>query len=47
VAVGLGRLVGAGGIGFYITLYMRSFTYDRVAAITLAILVVVMAIDLI
>jgi phosphonate transport system permease protein len=40
-------LVGAGGIGFYITLYMRSFTYDRVATITLVILVVVMAIDLI
>jgi phosphonate transport system permease protein len=40
-------LVGAGGIGFYITLYMRSFTYDRVATITLVILVVVMALDLI
>jgi phosphonate transport system permease protein len=38
-------LVGAGGIGFYITLYMRSFEYGRVATLTLIILVMVAAID--
>lgn len=38
-------LVGAGGIGFYITLYMRSFAYHRVATVTLVILVMVILID--
>lgn len=38
-------LVGAGGIGFYITLYMRSFAYHRVATVALIILVMVVAID--
>jgi phosphonate transport system permease protein len=38
-------LVGAGGIGFYITLYMRSFEYGRVATLTLIILVLIAAID--
>ncbi len=38
-------LVGAGGIGFYITLYMRSFEYGRVATLTLIILALVAAID--
>jgi phosphonate transport system permease protein len=38
-------LVGAGGIGFYITLYMRSFAYHRVATVALVILVMVLVID--
>lgn len=38
-------LVGAGGIGFYITLYMRSFEYGRVATLTLVVLVMIAAID--
>jgi phosphonate transport system permease protein len=38
-------LVGAGGIGFYISLYMRSFEYGRVATLTLIILVMIAAID--
>ncbi len=38
-------LVGAGGIGFYISLYMRSFDYGRVATLTLVILVMVAVID--
>jgi phosphonate transport system permease protein len=38
-------LVGAGGIGFYITLYMRSFEYGRVATLTLIILFMIAAID--
>lgn len=38
-------LVGAGGIGFYLTLYMRSFEYGRVAMLTLIILVMIAAID--
>jgi phosphonate transport system permease protein len=38
-------LVGAGGIGFYITLYMRSFAYHRVATVVLIILVMVFIID--
>lgn len=38
-------LVGAGGIGFYITLYMRSFAYHRVATVALIILIMVVSID--
>ena len=38
-------LVGAGGIGFYITLYMRSFSYGRVATVALVILIMVLLID--
>ena len=38
-------LVGAGGIGFYISLYMRSFQYGRVATLTLIILVMIAVID--
>lgn len=38
-------LVGAGGIGFYISLYMRSFEYGRVATLTLIILVMIAVID--
>lgn len=38
-------LVGAGGIGFYITLYIRSFEYHRVATVTIFILIMVAVID--
>ena len=38
-------LVGAGGIGFYIQLYTRSFHYDKVATLTLVVLVLVVAIE--
>lgn len=39
-------LVGAGGIGFYVTLYMRSFQYHKIATAVLIILVMVALIDL-
>ena len=38
-------LVGAGGIGFYIQLYTRSFHYDKVATLTLVVLALVVAIE--
>ena len=38
-------LVGAGGIGFYIQLYTRSFHYDKVATLTLVVLAMVVAIE--
>lgn len=38
-------LVGAGGIGFYLTLYMRSFEYGRVATLTIIILAMIAVID--
>lgn len=38
-------LVGAGGIGFYIQLYTRSFHYDKVATLTLVVLLLVVAIE--
>jgi phosphonate transport system permease protein len=44
VAVVLG-LVGAGGIGFLLTQYMRLFQYQKVATVILVILVLVMTID--
>lgn len=44
VAVVLG-LVGAGGIGFLLTQYMRLFQYQKVATLVIVILVLVMAID--
>lgn len=40
-------LVGAGGIGFYIQLYIRSFQYERVATLTITLLVIVVAVELI
>jgi phosphonate transport system permease protein len=43
-AVVLG-LVGAGGIGFLLTQYMRLFQYQRVATVVLVILVLVMLVD--
>jgi len=44
VAVVLG-LVGAGGIGFLLTQYMRLFQYQKVATVILVILVLVMVVD--
>jgi phosphonate transport system permease protein len=38
-------LVGAGGIGFYIQLYIRSFQYQRVATLTLVILLLVVVVE--
>ncbi len=38
-------LVGAGGIGFYIQLYIRSFQYQRVATLTVVILVIVVLVE--
>lgn len=38
-------LVGAGGIGFYIQLYVRAFQYDKVATLTLVVLVMVIAVE--
>ena len=38
-------LVGAGGIGFYIQLYARSFQYDKVATLSLIVLVMVVAVE--
>lgn len=40
-------LVGAGGIGFYIQLYIRSFQYERVATLTITLLVIVVLVELI
>lgn len=44
VAVVLG-LVGAGGIGFLLTQYMRLFQYQKVCTVLLLILALVMAVD--
>lgn len=44
VAVVLG-LVGAGGIGFLLTQYMRLFQYQKVATLVIVILILVMTID--
>ncbi len=38
-------IVGAGGIGFYIQTYVRSFQYDKAASATLAVVVMVVAIE--
>ncbi|MDH3664103.1 MAG: phosphonate ABC transporter, permease protein PhnE [Alphaproteobacteria bacterium] len=38
-------LVGAGGIGFYIQLYARSFQYEKVATLTVVVLLMVVAIE--
>ncbi len=38
-------LVGAGGIGFYIQLYIRSFQYDKVATLTLVVLLMVVLLE--
>ena len=38
-------LVGAGGIGFYIHMYTRSFHYEKVATLTLVVLTMVVTIE--
>jgi phosphonate transport system permease protein len=38
-------LVGAGGIGFYIQLYIRAFQYEKVATLTLVVLVLVVVVE--
>lgn len=38
-------IVGAGGIGFYIQTYVRSFQYDKAASVTLAVIAMVIAIE--
>ncbi len=39
-------LVGAGGIGFYIQTYVRTFQYDKAATLTIVIIVFVVLIEL-
>ena len=38
-------LVGAGGIGYYIVLYVRGFQYERVAVLLVVVIAVVFALD--
>ncbi len=38
-------LVGAGGVGYYIQLYVRGFQYDKVAVLLVVIIAVVMFLD--
>ena len=38
-------IFGEGGIGFYIQTYVRSFQYDKAASVTIAVVVMVMAIE--
>lgn len=38
-------IVGAGGIGFYIQTYVRSFQYDKAASVTLAVVLMVLVIE--
>ena len=38
-------LVGAGGIGFYIQLYIRSFQYGKVATLTVVVLLLVIVVE--
>jgi len=38
-------LVGAGGIGFYILLYIRAFQYDKVATVTIVVLLTVVLLE--
>jgi phosphonate transport system permease protein len=38
-------LVGAGGIGFYIQLYIRAFQYKKVATLTVVVLVMVVLVE--
>jgi ABC-type phosphate/phosphonate transport system permease subunit len=40
-------IVGAGGIGYYITNYLKFFQYEKVFALLILIFVVVIIIDLI
>jgi phosphonate transport system permease protein len=38
-------LVGAGGIGFYILLYIRAFQYEKVATLTVVVLLMVVMVE--
>lgn len=38
-------IVGADGIGFSIQTYVRSFQYDKAASVTIAVVVMVVAIE--
>ncbi len=38
-------IVGAGGIGFYIQTYVRSFQYDKAASVTIAVALMVVIIE--
>lgn len=38
-------VVGAGGIGFYIQTYVRSFQYDKAASVTIAVVLMVVVIE--
>lgn len=38
-------IVGAGGIGFYIQTYVRSFQYDKAASVTIAVVIMVISIE--
>lgn len=38
-------LVGAGGIGFYIQLYIRGFQYEKVATLTIVVLILVVLVE--
>lgn len=38
-------LAGAGGIGFYIQLYVRAFQYERVATLTVVELLLVILVE--
>jgi phosphonate transport system permease protein len=40
-------LVGAGGIGYYIQLYARSFQYPKVATMVLAVILMVLVMDVV
>lgn len=40
-------IVGAGGIGFYIQKFIRSFQYQKAATVTLAIVAIVIAIEIV
>ncbi|WP_421950084.1 phosphonate ABC transporter, permease protein PhnE [Pelagibacterium sp.] len=40
-------VVGAGGIGFYIQMYVRAFQYDRVATLTIVVIAFVVVIELV
>lgn len=37
--------MGAGGIGLYIQLYARAFQYEKVATLTLIVLIMVWAVE--
>ncbi|WP_112310438.1 phosphonate ABC transporter, permease protein PhnE [Pseudogemmobacter bohemicus] len=40
-------IVGAGGIGFYIQTYVRSFQYDKVATLALVVIAIIVMIELV